>query len=229
MFLRSFGLGDRRWRFFVLRTRKIEEPPPIFEESFCIFEEIAIPSFHLSLDLRLITRRRYSIFEAEKSKNLSPSIFVLRHRRPKNPYPRSATPRIEEPPIFDLRNRRGRRSPSAPWCILREGNVQRLDGGERRQRVADHGVTDKSTILQILDASLQLASSLLDISLCDHGPKGPHSCTSVWLNLMNWILSSTFLKVTISGAPELAGHFHVPYVPRCSLEEVLQLSRDLLW
>ena len=69
-----------------------------------------------------------------------------------------------------------------------DSRVHRLDGGERRHRTVDHWVTDRPFVLQDIDASLQLASSVLDVSLRDHGVRGPHSCTMVWLNLMIWFL-----------------------------------------
>ena len=107
--------------------------------------------------------------------------------------------------------------------------VHRLDGCERRHRTVDHGVTDGPFVLQDLDASLLLVSSLLDVSLRNHGLRGSQSCTMIWLNLMNFCLISTFLEVTISGTPEFAGQFHVPDVLTCSLVKVLKVRRNLLW
>ena len=92
----------------------------------------------------------------------------------------------------------------AQFRIGRESRVQHLDGGERRQRAVGRGVTGRSITLQVLDASLQLTTSLLNMSLCVDGLRGPHSCTMIWMSLMNWILVTSFLLVTIPCTPKLA-------------------------
>ena len=74
---------DRRLEVFVLRNRKIEEPPPIFEE---------LPSSKNPFHLRS---------SAPKNEEPAP-IFDLRSRRTKNPPPSS---------IFDRRPRRSKNPP----------------------------------------------------------------------------------------------------------------------
>ena len=90
---------------------------------------------------------------------------------------------------WKMRNRKsGRRQQNtlrdARFRIARESRVSRLNRGERQQRAVGRGVTGKTIILQVLDASLQLTSSLLNISFCIDGFWCPHSCAMVWMNLI---------------------------------------------
>ena len=108
-----------------------------------------------------------------------------------------------------------------------DSRVLRLDGGERRFRIVDHRVTNRPFVLQDLDASLLLASSLLEVCLRDHRLRGPHLCTMVWLHLMNWFLVWTFLK-SRSRARQNSQAIYVPDVLKCSLVEVLKMRPNLL-
>ena len=77
-------------------------------------------------------------------------------------------------------------------------------------------------------AGFKLTKSFLDINHCIDGFRGPHSCTMIWMNLVDWVLIASFLKVAISRTLKLTGRFPVPDVLPCSPVEVLQVSWSLL-